>query len=57
MKSKHLKAFSLKLDIENEILKLRAQVRKNFDTSIYKRIFDLENRKKRVNNFITSLNQ
>ena len=52
MKAKHLKAFSIKLDIENEILKLRAQVRKHFDTSIYKRIFDLENRKKRVHNFI-----
>lgn len=57
MKSKHTKAFRIKLDIEDEILKLRREVRKHFDTSIYKRIFELEKRKKKVNNFIQQFNQ
>ena len=57
MKTKHVKAFRIKLDIDIEILKLRREVRKHFDTSIYKRIFELEKRKKKVNDFIQQYNQ
>jgi len=52
MKQKILKAFSLILSIENEIFKLRAEVRKQFNTDTYKRIYQLQKRKERVNNIL-----
>ena len=56
MKQKTLKAFSLILSIENEIFKLRVQVRKQFNTDTYKRIYQLQKRKERVNNIVNALN-
>ena len=56
MKQKTLKAFSLILSIENEIFKLRVEVRKQFNTDTYKRIYQLQKRKERVNNIVNALN-
>ena len=56
MKQKILKAFSLILYIENEIFKLRVEVRKQFNTDTYKRIYQLQKRKERVNNIVNALN-
>ena len=56
MKQKTLKAFSLILSIENEIFKLRVEVRKQFNTDTYKRIYQLKKRKERVNNIVNALN-
>lgn len=56
MKQKTLKAFSLILSIENEIFKLRVEVRRQFNTDTYKRIYQLQKRKEIVNNIVNALN-
>ena len=56
MKQQTCKAFALIVDIENEVLILRAAARKQFNTDTYKRIYQLQKRKERVNNIIKALN-